>query len=528
MAEATDRPRDAGEVPSGGAAAGTGEPHVTAWPEQGGATGLESGAMPAPPSEPYRPLSLQALAGFGVAAVYALVVVVGAAVALVNHMPYLMPKWSFLVPVAAIVLCWVARARIRSSEDTLSGLSFTTWGVRLSVLVGLCYAAYYGSTYFALRQQAKKCAEDFFTYLKQGNPERAYMLSMDPSLRSLKDDELRNMIESTHNAPSGPSQRPGPFTMFRQSDFVRLLQEGGEQSRLDLLGVSDWGHEPGGYQVTLKYQVHTPAAEFQVTVGTFSPDAKPGERPQWHILLRRGETHSDPASRKLTPEGEKLMAIGSSAQGFVNGWLNKFAEQAWDDVYLDTLPPAERARLRPGARQARLLRTAPVSGLGPLALSDESFHDFLKGRKTLTESKLIRIDKDTFWSSKQQRDSIIERVRQTFRPAREGNVTCNIRLLPSQIPMLRTAGGEVTFLFDTQMLYREEGANGPPQYTMEGRIAVSGKQGEVEDNSSAWRIVEIELLSGRSTPMAPPGERQQGGAGQPGMIGAPSGLPGRP
>src|SRR5262245_52442410 len=130
MAEATDRPQGAGEVSSG----------ITTTPGGG------IGTMPTA-SEPYRPLSLLALAAFAVAVLYAFIVVLGGAVSLFTRVPWLMPGWSFLVPVVALVLCWAARARIRDSEGTLSGLAFSTWGARLAIVVGLTYAAYYGFTF---------------------------------------------------------------------------------------------------------------------------------------------------------------------------------------------------------------------------------------------------------------------------------------------------------------------------------------------------------------------------------------------
>ena len=78
----------------------------------------------APPDEApksYSSLSLLALGGLAVAVVYALVVLVGAAVALFDRMPWILPTWSLAVPVAAVVLCWAARVQIQNSEGALTG-----------------------------------------------------------------------------------------------------------------------------------------------------------------------------------------------------------------------------------------------------------------------------------------------------------------------------------------------------------------------------------------------------------------------
>lgn len=129
--------------------------------------GAELDTMPGTSSESYRPLSLLALAGFGVAALYALIVLLGGVVSLFNRVPWLMPLWTFLIPFTVLVLCGAARTRIRNSE-ALGGLAFTAWGFRLTVVVALLYAVYYSVSFFAVSLQAKECAKQFFEQLKQG------------------------------------------------------------------------------------------------------------------------------------------------------------------------------------------------------------------------------------------------------------------------------------------------------------------------------------------------------------------------
>src|SRR5262245_26915993 len=150
MAEATDRPQAPEQAP----------PDAVIPAEQLGSS----------PPEPYQPLSLLAMAGFGLAVVYCLVVVIGAAVALFSRTPWLMPYWTFLLPLAALVVCWAARTRIFNSEGTLSGIGFTTWGSRLAIVVGLTYGVYYGFTFLAVRFQAIDCVDRFIVQLQQGRP----------------------------------------------------------------------------------------------------------------------------------------------------------------------------------------------------------------------------------------------------------------------------------------------------------------------------------------------------------------------
>ena len=186
----------------------------------------ERSALAPTATETYQPLSLLALAGFGLAVVYALVVVIGAAVALFGRIPWLMPSWTYLLPIAALILCGAARMRIRDSEGTMSGMAFTTWGLRLAVIVGLTYAAYNGATFFAVRGQAVDCADTFFEYLKRGELEQAYLFSMGIPAKDVDKAELRNMLESRFNTPKGPSGSVGDFSRFQPISVSPIYRNG--------------------------------------------------------------------------------------------------------------------------------------------------------------------------------------------------------------------------------------------------------------------------------------------------------------
>src|SRR5438045_9663109 len=59
--------------------------------------------------EAYQPLSLLAIAGFLLCLLYALVVIGGGVVALLNHTPWLLPLWILLLPIVGVALDWGAR-----------------------------------------------------------------------------------------------------------------------------------------------------------------------------------------------------------------------------------------------------------------------------------------------------------------------------------------------------------------------------------------------------------------------------------
>jgi hypothetical protein len=440
----------------------------------------EIGAMPAM-SESYRPLSLLALAGFGVAVLYAFVVVLGGVVALINRVPWLMPMWTFIIPVAALVVCWAARTRIRDSEGTLSGLAFTTWGLRLALVVGLTYAAYYGSTFFAVRSQARACAEQFFDALEKKRPDKAFLLAMGAPMKGVEEDEMRDRLENLYNTPQGPTGG-GAYSRFRHSSFVRAIETADGEVGITPVGVTEWGYKDGGYRVVLKYHIATPLSELDVNVETFGRDSKPGEPRgrQWQVDLQKGQTGVVPSTLKLTSRGEDLRQAAQMAWSFASTWQDKINRLEWNEVYLDTRPPAEREQLR---------KEQPA------------------GWQKLAESDLIRIDAKQFWTGKAQRDDILRHIRDTFRG---GKRTFTLRLQQAEMPVIHMSDGRVTARIDSQLTYLD--AKGEkPKYVVEGQLVVSAAEDEAQRTPSAWRVEAIEPESGRTPPERPSGPGAPGG-----------------
>jgi hypothetical protein len=486
---------------------------------QGAPEGGLGTVAPAAP-ETYRPLSLLALVGFGAAVLYAVIVAVVGAIALFNRSPWLMPTWTFLIPFAALVVCWLARSRIRDSEETLSGLAFTTWGVRLAAIAGVLYGFYYAFTFIAVRLQAIDCADQFFAQLQQDRPEKAFLFAMGEPIRDVEDSELRNMVESRFNSPM--SQSGGNYDQFRRTSFVRAILISGAQSTITPVGVTDWGYDKGGYRVVLKYHVATPLVEFDMNVGTLGQDSPPGESRgrQWRLLLSQGETNILPSTMKMTSGGEDIMSDARMAWNFASAWQERINRMAWDEAYLDTLDPAQRERLLQGRRTVRLRSTAPLAGPGALGLYDEAGRDFLASREKLTEGKLFRIDDKRFWTNKKERAAIVERVKNTFHLGTAGAPTFTLRLQQAEMPMLREADGRVIALFDAHLSYTDLDTM-MPRYVVDGQLVVSAPAAEAGQSPAVWRVDALEPESGRTSPQM---ERaRHAGMAGPGMGGPPGG-----
>ncbi len=142
-----------------------------------------------------------------------------------------MPIWTFVLPIVAVAVCFAARARIRKSEGALTGSRLATWGVGLTVVVGLLYAAYYAGCYFAVSSQAEKFGNEWMDLLRTGKPDKidqAFLYTQQPP-RPADDDHLRDRLEMDFDR--GQSGHGGMLTGFRQCELVRQFEQGGATPR---------------------------------------------------------------------------------------------------------------------------------------------------------------------------------------------------------------------------------------------------------------------------------------------------------
>jgi hypothetical protein len=123
------------------------------------------------------PFRILKAAGFALAGALT-VLGLGGLLAYSGSEPWLLREWLLVLPLAGLLLSWVARGQILRSEDTLSGLSLCNWGLGIVVVFGLMYGAYYAATYVAVRKQAAAFADDWVHRLEQGDVAGAFALTL--------------------------------------------------------------------------------------------------------------------------------------------------------------------------------------------------------------------------------------------------------------------------------------------------------------------------------------------------------------
>jgi hypothetical protein len=475
-----------------------------------------SPAVAEPPA--YRPLSLLAVVGLGVAIIYAAVVVVGGAFAFFFGNPFLMPTIWVLVPIGAAVLCGMAMLRIQRSEGTLAGEKAARWGLLLSLLVGCGYWAYVAATYIAISNAAEKFGYEYLNKMASGDELGAFCLAMSPGERPSQNDRgrLREQMESRFNNASerGPK---GPLALFRQTESIRMVTMGGKDTTIELVGVDSVEYKSGAYEVRLIYHVSEPAVSFNFVVTALGREAKGSAGRQWQVLLdQTGRRQGD--DPQFTPEGRAFFFAGNGARDYLTqDWLKAMSEGRVEDVFLATLPPGEREAARKSAqdRSLALLLAAsigdgalpwadPAAALARLSLPADlaaARAASLPGFAGFTDGDLVRAEPGVFWAPPDVSDEIVKLTRAQFR---HPGAALAAALTPDRnvlVPVIRREGDRLESGWDVGMAVPAS----KPRYFVEGHLVVECDAAEAAAGAvKSWRVRSLDLISGKPIPQGAP------------------------
>ena len=424
---------------------------------------------------PYRPLSGLAIAGFVLGAAYALVVLAGGVLAYSRGSPWLMPAWSALVPLAALLVCALARRRIRAAEGTLAGSRLANWGIGLSLAVGLTYWAYWSATFLAVRQQASNFVQNqWFKALADGDLNNAFLLTIQPGNRPTGD--LRAELEVNFNFAGDPNT-PGGFTRFSQLEFVRAMLDSGPDSTYALAHTGVPSVEKGGLQVPLLYHVRSRYAEFDLLVTVNGTSARGKGQPgrQWYVVAEQSGMKEE--RRQLTEEGQTMARDTDDALRMVRGWVRMVSSPNPDleGAYRQTLPADRRKSPDPKA-------------------DDAAARSYRAGLRAFKEGGIVRADKDTFWGGdEKQQAEVVDGTRKMFAEQKDW-----MKLAPVSVrPLIRRDGDRLHLAFDAQMLVKDKFAVG-------GRVVAVADVKGPDARPTSWRVESLDLVRARSVPKEGP------------------------
>jgi hypothetical protein len=459
--------------------------------------------------ETYRPLSLLAMAGFGLAVVYAAGILIGSLIAFFGSRPWLLPPSTILVPFVALVLLLIARVQIKRSEGTLAGEGLTRWGLSLTVLVALGYWSYYGATYLAVSQQGEAFGKSFLDHFTRGEVEAAFLLTRKPDDRPSNPSRLRQDIEIRWNI-SSDAMPLGEYSRFLQNDMVRLITHAREATQIEPRGIADWEYKEGGYRLQASYRVSTPIATFEVLLTLHATDT-PTQGREWQIVLEQsGLRGKEPA---ITPEGMAMSERASEAGRAMQQWLRHIYEGRPAEAYLFTRLPKDRATLRTTyatglfangiALGAQPGGTPPAAALVRALLSANGHPGrccLLPGYQSFLDGSLVRDDEATFWTlDRKKREEIASSFKARFRdPGPQLAQMMKPEML--RIPIYRKTEGRVQIELDFQAPLMEQ------RSMVEGRVVVEGPDDESSRLVENWHVASVNLIRGKSVgmSMAPP------------------------
>lgn len=458
-----------------------------------------------PADSVYRPLSGLALAAMVVSSLYALVMVVVLGAAWWWKMSPFMGLWTLVIPLAAGALALMAHQQIRQSEGTRSGQSLVTWSAWLSALFGLSYAGYYVATYVSINLQSGQFAEDWFAKIQNSEVAAAFLLTQAPEERQDVSPGDKQYMDRRYGR--GSPGRKAPLPAFKETELVRILQQGGPDVNVTSRGIRDWDYGEGGYHVQRLFRIETPEGTFDVQVGLRSDERKTR---RWRILEGETSIQGTPA---LSPRGQAIQRWRDDARRFAGGWTERRNQGDIVGLYLDSREAHERPRLARNL-QARALasqfaaQTAVALG-DPLAYFWAAPLDpapVLPGYKDFLSGSLIHTQ--DFDASEKLRADVLKDLESLLRsPHLQFRMSqmSNAQPLPAE-----GDGKRMRFAQDIEFNPPPPAAQRPPRFVGEARLIVESDPGSVTpERRPQWRWLRLELIRA-SDPLDDPRARQGG------------------
>jgi hypothetical protein len=481
-----------------------------------------------PDLQTYRPLSTLALLAFIVAALYTGFVVLFSTVALMTGTPLLLGIWTLFLPAIGLILAVLARSRIRRAEGALGGLALTNWAWWLSLLVGLVYGAFYLGTCIAVWLQAEEFTRAWFEKIRNGDVREAFYFTQEPTLRKFDRPNDPDYMFNRYILLHIGAGRKGPLANFEDHELVRVLRQWGhnENTKIESLGIKDWGYEKGNYRVKETFRFTTEEGRLDVVLTVQKVENKELEGPQWQVFWDTVHfEHQQPS-----PLGYTIMQAREGAKQFASDWLHKVRLGDVEGAYLDTLPigerlatpPLVRSRAAAGAVAAGMLGatagSAPVVvSLSPLGNPGLTYYLYQPGFNAYRAGSLMR--SDGFEAPRKVKTEIINDITQNF--SRPNLLTMNLNPEGQGQPLaLEPERRQLRILQPADiMVVSPAGGGAPPKFVCDGGLLLESDRADLESKNDRgevvpktkflWRVAAIQLLRG-GAPAAPQGRGPAG------------------
>jgi hypothetical protein len=106
----------------------------------------------------------------------------------------------WIVPGLGVIVSGTALWQIQRNAPALAGCRLAQGGLLLSIALGAAVPVDWFVYRHLVRKEARQFAATWFDYLEQGEPEKAYQLTLHPNLRQPMDEELRDFYRRNAHA----------------------------------------------------------------------------------------------------------------------------------------------------------------------------------------------------------------------------------------------------------------------------------------------------------------------------------------
>jgi hypothetical protein len=270
---------------------------------------------------PYVPVSWMAVAADLAAGLFvALLLLFGGSAAFKDRKPLIMPS-LLIVAGIGVVLSFAARRMIRNSEGTRTGENLANAAWWTCVVGGLGYTAYLFGIEYSIQSDAKEQARQWVEQIKNGEYDRAFVKTLDPSLRAkARSDDPTALIAANRDS----------YVMFSQLDIVRLARRNPGAIEFEPKTLRDWAYRPGLIDCVFTGVVKCPEGTFPVEIPLKGSEgligAEGGGVRQWFVEAARPGGLIQVNSATLTQYGwrvtEMEMSGGEFGRSFLAGVRN--------------------------------------------------------------------------------------------------------------------------------------------------------------------------------------------------------------
>jgi hypothetical protein len=462
----------------------------------------------------YKPLSLFAVAGVVVAAVYVTLLLIGAVAAYFKSEPFFEPlflgAWGIVLASAGAVLSALGLWEIHNSEGTRAGTLLAKWGLALSLVPALGYFTYQSFTELAILQQANRFilekdeGSGFLPRLQgtEADFRTAFLYTRDVGDRGVRPENDEAFKRFDAPLPQNPR---GFWTQFSESPLVRAIRGAAPGTvKVEPLAVRNWAFENRAYHITRLYRISTDEAVYEIplTVSSIEPIAE-GEQRRWKLDWQpHYGGQLQPLAR--TDLGFKRQPLRQRAFEFLSdpqtGWFTQLRFLNGPGVYLGTRLPADRPELE--ARMAAILARTPIVAIsGGAAVPPHSprAEELLRSYFLPDYWPLSKLAENFKVESMRGWDPVLlakakAAATQALAPERLSQLA--LRVLPDEQAPWEQRNGEVLLTYQVEMVLYG-GQKGMPDLLLLLKAVVAASEGldpTAADAGQAWRVKSVEFV----------------------------------